>query len=240
MSSFHSDPPFNRGTTLLDGEAVEYSVGSASSYATAVPFSGAEIVGQIKIFQDIQPVTRTRLSNELVYCVAARYKPATASATLNCATHRGKAVILRTTATNSVDMQSTAEFDTNGTVFASNANINAGNRVAFIDEYFTGTLRANDIVWLVVKGPAAIAKSTGSTIDAGALAALDASTVGTAVTASSVLTLSSGTPNTINVQALGIATGTYNATTGAVVTGANTLSADTFVRTRLYGVNWGV
>lgn len=237
MSSLHSDPPFYRGQTLLQGETVEYNTPPDVAYANAVPTAGTEIVGQVKIFPDIHPVTKLKMSNELVYCMAVRYKPAASSDRFNIdGADRGKAIVLRNTATNSVDMQSTAEFD--GT-FATNANVNSGLRVGFVDEYLTQAVRANDIIWVVVKGPALVRKTTNAGINAGTLVTITGS-AGRVVTASAVLTLNEATPNTLNQRAMGLATGSYSETTLLTSTGSNAASGDEYVRSRLYGINWGV
>ena len=60
---------------------------------------------------------------------------------------------------------------------AAAADVTAGKAVGVLDEYLTGALRTNDIVWIVVKGPCSV-KSTG-TVAAGAMVA-QSSTAGTA------------------------------------------------------------
>lgn len=87
MSSIFSDPFFRRGATLLGGETIEYSDPPTNSK----PIAGGEIVGQVKVFQDVEPTgTQKRLSNRLVYCVAARYKGSTV---LDASTVAGEAYI---------------------------------------------------------------------------------------------------------------------------------------------------
>lgn len=238
MSSLFSDPPFSRGTTLLNGEVIEYS--SGASYTTQVPVAGREIVGSCKAFQDIHPVTKAKLSNELVYCVAARFKPASASTVLNPnndGTAKGKAVVMRMDDSGSIDnLLSTAEFtDT----YATNANVTAGQRVGFIDEYLSSEIRANDIVWVVVRGPAMVAKTTNAGINSGALVTITG-TSGLVVTAASIQTLSEAAPNTLNQRAMGLAVGSVNTSTNAVTLGGDAGSSDTHVRALLYGINWGI
>jgi hypothetical protein len=234
MSSLYSDPPFPRGSTLLSGEDVEY-IEKGATYATGTPISGREIVGQVKAFSDIHPVTKSRLSNELVYCIAARFKPASATTVLNSGNtgaDKGKAVVLRVAS----GMGSTAEFtDT----LANAADVLAGRRVGFLDEYLNAEVRANDIVWIVVKGPVAIAKTTGAGINAGNLVSLQGSAVTTGLSISKTTqTIALETTATSERVAMGFATGSVNTSTNEIVTGANAASADTFVRTRIYGINW--
>lgn len=233
MSSLFSDPPFRRGVTLLNREVIEYTTDAA--YATAVPVAGTEIVGQVKVFRDVHASLGIKYSNELVYCVAARFKPNAASTTLTSA-DRGKAVVIRNTATNSNDMHSTVEFDD---TWATNANVNAGQRVGYIDDYLSVTVRANDICWLVIKGPSLVAKTTDAAINAGALVTITG-TSGLSVTAASVQTLTEAAPNTLNQRAMGVANGSFTVATSAFGLGSNAASGDAFVRAILYGVNWAI
>lgn len=154
MSSIFSDPFFRRGSTLLGGEKIDLDTAGN-------PIAGGEVVGQVKAFQDVTPTTiGTRHSNRLVYCIAARYKGSDVS---------DASTVAGTTYT----LDGLNEF-TNKTAAA---DVTAGKAVGVLDEYLTGMLRTNDIVWLAVKGPCSV-KSTG-TIAAGAMVA-QSSTAGTA------------------------------------------------------------
>lgn len=234
MSSLFSDPPFARGTTLLNGEEIEYSEGTA--YSNRKPAAGVEIVGQVKAFLDIHPVTKATLSNELVYCVAARFKPASESTVLNPdndGTARGKAVVLRM-GSGVTNLLSTAEFSD---TLATGGDLAAGERVGFIDEYLSSEIRANDIVWVVFRGPCNVAKKTGAGINSGAPIKLDVSngTTGVAVAATSIVPVA--TANLENVV-VGQAIGTLSDTTNIQTLGGNAGSNDTSVRAVLSGVNW--
>jgi hypothetical protein len=237
MSSLFSDPPFQRGSTLLGGEAIEYvQVGATynQSHATSTPVAGNEIVGQVKAFLDIHPVTKVRLSNELVYCIAARYKPSgTTSLNATSGADRGKAVELRLATSG---LGSTAEFT--GTL-ANSADVVAGARVGFIDEYLFTEIRPNDIIWVTFKGPAIVKKKTGAALNSGTLVSLE----GSAATAGDVVTkadISIVTTSTSERVALGQAIGSVNTSTNEIVLGANAVSADEYVRAILYGVNWQI
>lgn len=163
MSTIYSDPGWRRGTTLLSGETIDLD-GSGN------PVAGGEIVGQVKVFQDVVPNTGVRRSNRLVYCVAARYKGSTVS---DASTVAGELYLFNTGSP-------LAEFQTKAT----SSNATAGLAIGVLDEYLTGELRQNDIVWLVVQGPTSV-KRTASAINAGV--AVQASTTG-----GSIATLSSG------------------------------------------------
>lgn len=165
MSAIFSDPQWRRGTTLLSGEQIELD-------AAGVPVAGGEIVGQVKAFQDVNPVGRgERYSNRLVYCVAARYKGANVA---DASTVAGQAVLFDAAAP-------LTEF----TNFLTTSNHANGAAIGVLDEYLTGTLRTNDIVWVVVKGPTSI-KRTAAAVNAGA--AVQAS-----ATAGSIVTATTGT-----------------------------------------------
>lgn len=163
MSSIFSDPLFRRGSTLLGGEQIE--VDSAGN-----PIAGTEVVGQVKVFQDVNPVGQgERYSNRLVYCVAARYKGSTVS---DASTVAGEVYVFD-------DAKPLTEF----TNKASSANVDADKAIGVMDEYLTGQLRQNDIVWLVVKGPAKV-KQTASAINAGAAVKVSATAGSAAATGS--------------------------------------------------------
>lgn len=164
MSSIFSDPGWRRGTTLLNGETIDYS----DAPTNTIPTAGGELVGQVKVFQDVNPSTGIRLSNRLVYCVAARYKGASNLTSADA----GKVFAFSATAPLS-------EFS----AVATAANITAGLPYGVLDEYLTVDVRPDDIVWLVVKGPTTMAKLAGSAVAAGAAVEVSA-TAGAATTAS--------------------------------------------------------
>lgn len=167
MSSIFSDPLFRRGTTLLSGETIEYS-----DVANTIPVAGGEVVGQVKVFQDVRPTgDGQRFSNRLVYCVAARYK----GTTVNDASTVAGQVVLFDAANPLIEF----------TNYLTTATHAAGASYGVLDEYLTGQLRKDDIVWVVVKGPTS-AKQTAAAINAGA--AVQASS-----TAGSVLAHTTGT-----------------------------------------------
>lgn len=162
MSSIFSDPSFRRGTTLLAGEAIETDANG--------PIAGGEVVGQVKVFQDVNPYTGQRYSNRLVYCVAARYKGNTVS---DASTVAGEAYLF-----------DAARPLTEFTNKASSSNATNGLAFGVLDEYLTGELRQNDIVWLVVEGPTSV-KRTAAAVNAGVAVQLS-------TTAGSIVTLSTG------------------------------------------------
>jgi hypothetical protein len=153
MSSIFSDPGWSRGRTLLQGELIELD---GSGY----PVAGGELVGAIKVFQDVNPTTGVRNSNRLVYCVAARY---TGSSTLDATANAGRPYVFKTTSSVGNAVPALTEFSAVATTTDVNTN---GLLFGVLDEYLTGSVRTNDIVWLVVKGPTQI-KTTATGIAAG-------------------------------------------------------------------------
>jgi hypothetical protein len=155
MSSLFSDPPFARGTTLLNNEVIELD-------PSGNPIAGVEIVGAVKVFPDAVPGTgpaAIRNSNRLVYCMAARYTPVDGVTKLNAGgtgVDKGKWYVL----------DRRGPLGTFSTVAAA-ADITDGRMVGVLDEYLNVEVRPNDIVWLVVKGPATTQKGNTSVIPGG-------------------------------------------------------------------------
>jgi len=195
MSSLYSDPPFSRGGTLLADAAIDLDIDGN-------PIAGREIVGQVKAFRDINPYSGQVYSNRLVYCVAARYKPSNGNtgnldqAGVLAARGLGFAFDITAPLTQFV-------------AAVTAANVTAGLAFGVLDEYLTGTLRNNDIVWLVIKGPCEVAKLTGAAVNSGVAVEISA-TVGRFQTA---------------------ATGVK---VGQNIVGANVLSATTVARVNLF------
>lgn len=181
MSSLYSDPPFPRGSTLLSGEVIETD--------GAGPVAGRAVVGQVKVFQDVNPSTKALLSDRLVYCVAARYKGSDNPDVTGVAS--GSTLV-----TGNIYLFDTGapleQFGNATGPLATATNLTAGLTYGVLDEYLTGALRTNDIVWLVVKGPTAIRQSA-------AIIAVGAA-VQASATAGSMAVYSSGTPIGQNIS----------------------------------------
>lgn len=159
MSTIFSDPGWRRGSTLLNREVVEFDDAPTNS----IPTAGKELVGQVKIFQDVDPSSGRRFSNRLVYCVAARY---TGTADIPVA-DAGK-VFAFSTAGSAKGTDLTGGPLEEFSAYATATNVNTDLRYyGVLDEYLTEPVRKNDIVWLVVKGPCSI-QSGGTAIAAGA------------------------------------------------------------------------
>lgn len=182
MSAIFSDPLFRRGSTLLGGEQIEVD-------AAGNPVAGTEVVGQVKVFQDVNPVGQgERYSNRLVYCVAARYK--------------GSTVSDASTVAGEVYAFDAATPLTEFTSKATSANVDADVAIGVLDEYLTGQLRQNDIVWLVVKGPAKV-KQTATAINAG-VAVKVSSTAGSAAATGSTKSIGQQIAGANSAAAVGL------------------------------------
>lgn len=186
MSSIFSDPGWRRGGTLLNGETIEVDI-------AGTPIAGSELVGQVKCFQDFDPSSGARKSNRLIYCVAARYTGSTALTPADA----GKVYVFHADAPLS-------EFSAE----AAAADATAGKVLGVLDEYLTVSVRQNDIVWLVVKGPTSVKKITSAGVNKGV--AVEVSS-----TDGSVQTKNTG------------------ATIGQCIATANAANADTTVRVNL-------
>jgi hypothetical protein len=182
MSAIFSDPLFRRGSTLLGGEQIELN-------AAGSPVAGTEVVGQVKVFQDVNPAGQgERYSNRLVYCVAARYK--------------GSTVSDGSTVAGEVYAFDAAKPLTEFTSKATSANVDADVAIGVLDEYLTGQLRQNDIVWLVVKGPAKV-KQTATAINAG-VAVKVSSTAGSAAATGSTKSIGQQIAGANSAAAVGL------------------------------------
>jgi hypothetical protein len=131
MSSIFSDPLFRRGSTLLGGEKIDLD-------ASGNPIAGKNVVGSVKVFQDVEPTGEgKRLSEKQVYCIAVRYTGATVT---DASTVAGQRYNLDA----AQEVISAKRTKANADAFAVSG---------VLDEYLKGQLRQNDIVWVAVKGP---------------------------------------------------------------------------------------
>lgn len=187
--SYHVDPPFALGQTL--------GVTSATD--------GANWVGAVKQFPDVNPTTGRVRSNRVKTCVAVRNTS-------------GAALLPKRVVTFDTTTAGLAGFtETKGYSAVTNAE-----RVGVVDEYLpAGGVASNDVYWVTVEGPTEVAVAlSGSDIAVGdRLAAITAVTVGATtagrVTASGVGAATTGAgDNALGVIGRACSTG---ATTGAAV-----------------------
>jgi hypothetical protein len=156
MSSIFSDPFFRRGGTLLGGENIDLD-------GSGAPIAGGEVIGQVKAFQDVNPVgAGERYSNRLVYCVAARYIGNDTTG----ADIAGKVVAF-------TGASPLSQFGVAGSgassALATKTTVSDGRSYGVVDEYIPSgvDIRKNDIVWVVVKGPTTATKEAGAGVTAG-------------------------------------------------------------------------
>lgn len=204
MSSIFSDPPFVRGRTLGSGD-----FGDAQTNPSLPDVFGSGVVGSIKAFQDVAAgsiavngtavTPGTVLSNRLVYCQAVRWR---GSDVADASTIAGVAYTVDLT------MENGKPFCQISTP-AVNLDVVNGRDYGVVDEYLTGTLKQNDVVWLVRKGPVCIKQAAGTSIASGSGVELTSSTGKIAVKSSG--------------QSLGI----------TILGAASAATADTLVRVNL-------
>jgi len=156
MSTIFSDPGWRRGSTLLNQELIELD-------ADGKPIAGKELVGQVKVFQDVDPSSGKRFSNRLVYCVAARYTGSTALTSADA----GKVFAFSTASSAGPDATNGPMCEFSAVATATNVNTDLRS-YGVLDEYLTEGVRQNDIVWLVVKGPCSVQVAGTTAIAAGA------------------------------------------------------------------------
>lgn len=197
MSSIFSDPPFVRGRTLASGD-----FGDAQSDPSRPDVLGSGIVGAVKAFQDVAPgqiafggTTATPgavLSNRLVYCQAVRWRGSTVD---DASTIAGQVYLIDTGLENGKPL---CQIST----VAAEADVAAGREYGVLDEYLTGRLLQNDVVWLVRKGPTAIKTGSASSIADGARVEMS--------TSGRVVVRSTGTSLGISISGAAVATSGAN------------------------------
>lgn len=196
MSSIFSDPPFVRGRTLASGD-----FGDAQTDPTKTDVLGSGIVGSIKAFQDVAvgqisfgsttATPGTLLSNRLVYCQAVRWRGSDQTPS-QVAGLAGQVYLIDTGLENGKPFcQITSP--------ATEANVAAGREYGVLDEYLTGQLKQNDVVWIVRKGPCAIKTGSGDSIADGARVELTGS-------AGRAVVRNTGTSLGINISGAAVAT----------------------------------
>lgn len=163
MSSIFSDPSFGRGRTLASAD-----FGDAVVDTTKNDVLGGGIVGQIKAFQDVAvkdiafggttKPAGTLLSNRLVYCQAVRWKGADVA---DASTVAGTLYVVDLGLENGKPFCQIS-------AAATNANVGDGREYGVLDEYLTGQLKTNDVVWIVRKGPSCVKQAAATAIASGA------------------------------------------------------------------------
>lgn len=168
MSSLYSDPHFRRGSSALG-----FGPGELATSDSIGVVEGRAIVGTVKVFQDMNPSTGAIISDRLVYCVAARY---VGSSALDATANAGLVYLFDTA-------KPLEQFGNAGGPVATSSNLTSASQCyGVLDEYLTGSIQPNDIVWLVVKGPCAV-KQTAAIIALGAF--VGPATAGSVATAAS-------------------------------------------------------
>lgn len=183
MSTQSSDPGFGRGQTL--GVTL-------TMYEATDPNAGVTIIGTRKEFRDENPRTGVLLSNRPVECIAVKN---VSGGTLTA----GQVVKFKAAATSG-QFSGGILGEVDATATTTNATPAANGLVGIVDEYLTAAVPANEVFWLVVRGPATVTK-TSTAVSAG-----DA--YGTSATAGSAAAHTAGTTTLIGYAIETAGTGT--------------------------------
>ena len=193
MSSIYSDPPFPRGGSLLGFDPAD----AATLDEAGNPIQGRDIVGEVKVFTDSNPVTGAVNSQRLVYCVAVRVRQAgVANGQPANNLTPGKVVKFAAGSLTTLDADNQA---------AATDTANIAHQVGVVDEYLPKVPLVNDLIWVVVKGPTT-ALFTSAAVAAGAPVAVS-STPGSLVAANTPAVTSTFFGTALTAKASG-ATGT--------------------------------
>jgi hypothetical protein len=162
MSTLTSDPKFARGQVLgILWKAYDADNGD-----------GTKVIGQRVTFLDESPITKLKLSNRTVDCIAVKN---VSGGTL------APGAIVKFRANN-------------GTTDAGDAGLSQVDGVAastdtlygVVDEYLTASVPDQEVFWLVVSGPSVVKKVTGA-ISANAALTISSATAGSAAAGTSPL-----------------------------------------------------
>lgn len=145
MSTFTSDPKFARGQVL----------GILWTAYDAENGDGSKVIGMRSAFLDENPITKKRLSNRSVECIAVKNASGGTLApgsVVKFSAHDGAA-----TTPDDFGLANVAGLAATTDVL-----------VGVVDEYLTANVPNGEVFWLVVAGPAAIKKTTGTGVSANA------------------------------------------------------------------------
>lgn len=162
MSTLTADPKFARGQVL----------GILWTAYDADNGDGSKTIGQRVVFLDENPITKLKLSNRTVECIAVKNVSGGSLAP-------GSVVKFRAN---------------NGTTDAGDAGLSQVEGVAastdalygVVDEYLTANVPNGEVFWLVVSGPSSVKKVTGA-LTANAALAVSSTTAGSAAAGASPL-----------------------------------------------------
>jgi hypothetical protein len=157
MSTLTADPKFSRGQVLgLLWKAYDADVGD-----------GLKVIGSRSLFLDESPITKKKLSNRTVECVAVKN-------TSGAALVPGSVVKFR-----AHDGAATTPEDA-GLAYIGGVAASTDVLVGVVDEYLSANVPVDEVCWVVVSGPAAVSKVTGTAILANGSVNISATTAGSA------------------------------------------------------------
>jgi hypothetical protein len=155
MSTLTADPKFSRGQVMgVTWKAYDADNGD-----------GLKVIGSRSIFLDESPITKKKLSNRTVECVAVKNSSGGVLAP-------GAIVKFR-----AHDGGATTPEDA-GLAYASGVAASTDVLVGVVDEYLTNSVPVDEVFWVVVAGPSAALKVTGTAVTANGSVNISATTAG--------------------------------------------------------------
>jgi hypothetical protein len=155
MSTLTADPKFSRGQVLgILWKAYDADNGD-----------GSKVIGARTTFLDENPILRKKLSNRTVDCVAVKNSSGGALAPgsiVKFKAHDGGA-------TTAEDI---------GLAYISGVAASTDVLVGVVDEYLTNSVPDGEVFWLVIAGPSAALKVTGTAVTANGSVNVSATTAG--------------------------------------------------------------
>lgn len=160
MSTLTADPKFARGQVLgILWKAYDADNGD-----------GSKVIGSRTVFLDENPITKKKLSNRTVECIAVKNASGGAlapGAVVKFRAHDGAA----------------STPDDAGLAYVSGVAASTDILVGVVDEYLTASVPDGEVFWVVVAGPAAATKVTGTAINANTTVNISATTAGSVTAA---------------------------------------------------------
>lgn len=153
MGYGYNQPPFKRGTTLFNKPASDTSLSTSD---------GAEIEGQIWEFPDVNPSTGAVRSNNRVVCRAVRWTGTGGIARPRycCVLDSDRGTNGLTAVAGAIGMARSANLSRHGFGATSGA---LPAKCYPIDEYLPSAgVATNDIMWVVIEGPAEVVTSAAA------------------------------------------------------------------------------
>ena len=160
MSTLTADPKFSRGQVLgVTWKAYDADNGD-----------GLKVIGSRSVFLDENPIAKKRLSNRTVECVAVKNSS-------------GAVLVPGSIVKFRVHDGATTTPEDAGLAYVSGAAASTDVLFGVVDEYLTSSVPVDEVCWVVVAGPSAALKVTGTAITANTSVNISATTAGSVTAA---------------------------------------------------------